>query len=253
VAFQPIARADADKFVKTYALYLESGPRKQKTMVHVVELLGCVAKGPTTDDALAATPDAIRAYLHFLTRHGEPVDPRAEFRTKIAEHVTKGQWLGNGDPALAFAFDRKPLTPKDVAAYVRRLEWSRAEVRQLIDGLTPRQLDAEPTKEKGRSIRAMLEHMLESEYFYLSSALGKVEGLPAAGSIVKKGGGDVLAWMGQVRRVEIERMRALTPTERSRSVEHWRQTWTARKALRRMLEHEWEHLVELSERLGEPL
>jgi len=34
---------------------------------------------------------------------------------------------------------------------------------------------------------------------------------------------------------------------------HWKRIWTARKVLRRMLEHEWEHLVELSERLCKPL
>jgi len=56
--------------------------------------------------------------------------------------------------------------------------------------------------------------------------------------------------MSYVRQIEFERIRALTPGERSQAVEHWKQTWTARKALRRMLEHEWEHRVELSERLG---
>jgi hypothetical protein len=45
----------------------------------------------------------------------------------------------------------------------------------------------------------------------------------------------------------------MTTDERSQVIEHWKQTWTARKALRRMLEHEWEHLIELSERLGAPL
>jgi len=45
-----------------YALYLESGPRQRKTMVHVLDLLGCIAPGPTTADALAVTPDAIRAF-----------------------------------------------------------------------------------------------------------------------------------------------------------------------------------------------
>jgi hypothetical protein len=48
----------------------------------------------------------------------------------------------------------------------------------------------------------------------------------------------------------IERLHALTPEERSMQVEHWKQTWSARKAMRRMLEHEWEHLIELRERLS---
>lgn len=238
--------------MKTYALYLESGPKKKRTMVHVPDLLGCVAKGPTTDEALAAAPDAIRAYLRFLERHGEDVDSQTEFRTRVAEHVTEGQWLGNGDPALVFTFDLKPLTPKDGERYIRRLEWSRAEVVKRVSGLTHARLEAEP-KDKGRSIRAMLEHMLESEHFYLCSALGTIEGLPPPGAIIRKREGDVLHWMSRVRQIEFERIRALTASERKQVVEHWKQTWTARKALRRMLEHEWEHLIELSQRLEKPL
>ena len=235
--------------MKTYALYLESGPKKKKTMAHVLDLLGCVAKGPTTEEALAATPDSIRTFLRFLNRHGEKADPDAPFNTKVVEHVTEGQWLGNGDPALVFAPDREPLETKDIHIYLQHLEWSRAEVVKRVSGLTHAQLEAEPPK--GRSIRAMLEHMLESEFFYLSS-LVKVEGLPSSGTIVQKRQGDLLAWMSHVRKVEIERIWSLTPDECTRAVEHWKQTWTSRKVIRRMLEHEWEHLVELSERLGKP-
>ena len=44
----------------TYDIYLESGPRHKTTMVHVLGLLGCIATGRTTGQALTATPDAIR-------------------------------------------------------------------------------------------------------------------------------------------------------------------------------------------------
>ncbi len=81
-----------------YPIYLESGPKRRKTMVHVLDLLGCVATGPSTEAALQATPDAIRAYLRFLRRHGEAADLDAPFTTPVAEHITEGQWLGNGSP-----------------------------------------------------------------------------------------------------------------------------------------------------------
>jgi hypothetical protein len=32
--------------VTVHDLYLESGPKRRKTMVHVLDLLGCVAVGP---------------------------------------------------------------------------------------------------------------------------------------------------------------------------------------------------------------
>lgn len=56
-----------------YGLYAESGPRHKKTMVHVLDLLGCVVRGATTEDALAAAPEAIRDYLAFLRRHKSAV------------------------------------------------------------------------------------------------------------------------------------------------------------------------------------
>ena len=40
--------------------------------------------------------------------------------------------------------------------------------------------------------------------------------------------------------------------ERAAQVPHGQKLWTARRALRRCLEHEWEHLMELSRRLGLP-
>src|SRR2546425_682760 len=79
-------------------LYLESGPRRKTTMVHVLDLLGCVANGPTTEAALEAAPDAIREYLRFLRRHGAAAEPGAPFTTSIAAHVMEGSWIGYGDP-----------------------------------------------------------------------------------------------------------------------------------------------------------
>lgn len=88
--------------MNTCDLYVEFGPKRRKTMVHVPYLLGCIATGATTEETLAGAPEAIRAYLGFLSRHGEDVDPRATFETRIAQHVTEGDWLGNGSPYLLF-------------------------------------------------------------------------------------------------------------------------------------------------------
>jgi predicted RNase H-like HicB family nuclease len=65
--------------------------KKKKTMVHVLDLLGCVAKGSTTDEALDRTPEAISAYLRFLKRHGQMVDPDSACETVVAEHITEGE------------------------------------------------------------------------------------------------------------------------------------------------------------------
>src|SRR5687768_16467560 len=106
-----------------YKLYAESGPKHRKTQVHVLELLGCTVNGETTEAALDAAPDAIRTYLHYLKQHGEDVDPVEPFSTEVAENVTTGIWLGNGDPYPGFAPDFEPLSKADLETYVQRLDW----------------------------------------------------------------------------------------------------------------------------------
>ena len=216
-------------------------------MVHVLELLGCIANGPTTEEALARTPAANHEYQRFLARHGDPVDLSAEIETQIAEHITEGVWLGNGDPSLVFQPDLEPLTAEAAEVYIQRLAWMGEEMAALAGGLSQEALQEKPPK--GRSIQGILEHVLESEYAYMY-AFGRPEGLPGSGSIVKKREGDLLDWMAYVRGREIERLRSLSEQERSEPFIHWKYTRTARKVMRRMLEHQWEHLVELKARLA---
>lgn len=231
-----------------YKLYLESGPRRKKTMVHVLEQLGCVSTGSTTDLALEKTPDAIRHFLQFRDRHGDSVDLEGEIQTEIAVHVTEGIWLGNGDPSIVFGPDLVPLETEEVESLIRRLEWMRLDMVDLVGALNDVELEKKP--EKGRPIRVILEHILESEYQYMY-AFGRPEGLPGSGSIVRKREGTLLEWMAYVRSIEIEKLRGLTWEQRSEPFIHWKYTRTARKVMRRMLEHQWEHLVEIEERIGQ--
>jgi len=80
VSAEEDVEADDRDALTEYGLYLEPGPKRRKTMVHVLDLLGCIANAPTTEDALAATPEAIEAYLRFLKRIGEDIDPDAPSR-----------------------------------------------------------------------------------------------------------------------------------------------------------------------------
>lgn len=235
----------------TYDLYLESGPRRRKTMVHVLDLLGCVAVGPTTDDALAATPAAIRAFRRFLRRHGEAVDPDAPFATRVAEHVTEGDWLGNGSPYIAFGPDLQPVTEAEIETYLRRFGWMREELTGWAQGQTAAQLDAAPAS-GGRTARAVLLHVLGATGAYLAAALGRAPGFSAVHGAAERGELDVVDALRRTEAMAGERVRAASPEERA-AVRHLPAgPRTLRKALRRMLEHEWEHLAELSRRPGGP-
>jgi predicted RNase H-like HicB family nuclease/uncharacterized damage-inducible protein DinB len=234
----------------TYGLYLESGPKRRKTMVHALHLLGCVAVGATTDEALAATPEAIRAFLRFLRRHGEPVDPDAPLATEVVEHVMQGFWLGNGSPYLVFGLDLEPLTAEEIETHLRRFRWMREELASWVATQTDEELDAASTS-GGRTARAVLLHVLGPNY--LAGPLGGAPGFSALHGAAERGELNLAEALLRAPALAAERIHAATPEQRAAVQEHPTQgPRTLRKGMRRMLEHDWEHRAELARRPGGP-
>lgn len=234
--------------VSKYALYLESGPQRKSTLVHVVDLLGCAWFAPTTDEAVAAAPEEIGAYLRYLKRHGEKVDPKTPVATRVAEHITKGDFLGHGSPQAVYTPDRKHVTPAELVTFLRRLEWSRADLLGLVKGTSAKALDAKPAN--GRSLRDMLLHVLGADAGYLANSLGAVKEVNAPINAAGRGELDVRIALQEARDAAIARLTKLTPAERAFVKEHPSGTRTMRKTIRRMLEHEWEHRREIARRFG---
>jgi hypothetical protein len=231
-----------------YALYLESGPKMKTTMVHVFDLLGCLANGPTTDAALEATPGEIREFLRFLKRHGEDVDPDAPFTTTIATHVMEGSWIGQGDPAPGFAPDFEALIPEDETAYRSRFQWLGEDIGALIDQVRSDELGEKPSK--GRVLGDIVTHIANAEpEYFRASGIGKPEGVKEAlRAIEAQPGalGPALADLWQLLDSQLER---ITPEVRTAQVQRGEKLWTARRGFRRALEHPWEHLREMQRRL----
>jgi predicted RNase H-like HicB family nuclease len=232
-----------------FDLCLESGPRRRKTMVHVFGLLGCVAVGPTTEEALAATPDAIRTYLRFLRRIGEPVHPGAPFEVRVAEHVTEGEWLGNGSPYVLFGPDLEPVSAGEIETLLGRFHGLQEELAAWTAARSDDELDAPPA-DGGRTARAIILHVLGPIGPYLAAALGGAPGFSRVVTAAERGELGLSEALRLVDGMAAERVRATTPEERSTVRVRERDQRTLRKALRRMLEHDWEHLAELSRRPG---
>jgi len=232
---------------RTYDLYLESGPKRRKTMVHVLGLLGCIANGPTTEDALERTPEAIRRYLRFIAERGGRLDAEAPFRTLVVEHVTEGQWLGNGDPTIMFGRDEVVPTKAEIASCAERFGWIRADTVSMVGGLEDEQLLAKP--KVGRPIAGIVEHLVEPTRFYLRNVLGPVEDLNEVAAQMRRGGITPTEALAAMIEPTAQRLISMTVEERSRRVPHGAALWTARKMLRRLLEHEWEHHEEIARRL----
>ena len=231
-----------------YSLYLESGPRKRTTMAHVLDLLGCFAREGTTEAALEAAPDAISAYLHMLKRHGDAVDPEASFTMSVAEHVMEGAWLGYGNPAPGFSPDFEPLTEEELHRLLQRLEWLHADLLGLLEGIPYERYLAEPPV-RGRILYDIVTHVAESHKEYFRSALGNMADLTAALRVVKQGPEVLPDALGEMYRITSARMARITEEERVQMTPRGQVIWTAKRMLRRMLEHEWEHILEIEERL----
>ncbi|MEX2373219.1 MAG: hypothetical protein WD800_05400 [Dehalococcoidia bacterium] len=236
-----------------YALYLESGPQRKKTMVHVLELAGCIANGPTTEAALDATPEAIRAFRRFVARHGEDIDAGAEFTTHVAEHIAEtGRWLGNGSPYANYAPDEQPLTPRESEVSLARFMAIRETLAAWAGTQSAAALDATPA-DGGRPARAILLHVLGPTGANLSTSLGGARGFSALHTQAEGGTVDLGEALLTSAGMAADMVRAATPEQRRALIEKDSgDRRTLRKSVRFLLEHDWEHLAELSRRKGGP-
>lgn len=227
-----------------YALYLESGPQRKRTLAHVLDLLGCVLQADTTDEAVAAAPDAIRAYLRYLRRHGEKVDPDERIATRLAEHNIEGLFSGQA----IWPQDLKPLAPVALARYARWLDWSRADLLALVKGIDEKRLRAKPAK--GRSLRDILLHVLGADKGYVYALVGPLKAVGEPTNAADRGDLDLRIALEEAGAAATDRLQMLTPAERAGVRKAGQSTYSAHRIIRRMLEHEWEHRREIAARLG---
>ena len=231
----------------TYGLYLDHGPKRRTTMVHVIDLMGCVANGPTTHGVLEATPGAVRGFLTFLAAHGDAVEPDAPFDVRIIEEITEGVWLGQG--IAVFGPDRDPVKPAELDRLVERHGWIREATLAAVADLSASDLDAAP--EHGRPLGGILQHVMGAEGSYLSSGLAANRRLNALSRSAENGEIDVREALAEGAELFAADLRAATPAQRKAVIQRGQSIGSVRRTLRRSLEHGWEHLQEIRTRLSE--
>ena len=233
-----------------YDLFLESGPKRRRTMVHVPALLGCTANGPTTDAALDATPEAIRAYRRFLVRAGEAIDPDDTVDLAVVEHIMTGQMLGDGSPYLSFSVDAAPVTDDEIELGIGRLSAMLGELATWAATRSDAELDAEPVA--GRTAREILLHVIGGQGPSLSIALGTAPGFGAIHGAAKRGERPIPMALTEAADLAAAQLRATDERQRSHTRQMSSGSYTLRKAIRHSLEHAWNHLAELSRRPDGP-
>ncbi|HET8570051.1 MAG TPA: DinB family protein [Candidatus Limnocylindria bacterium] len=227
-----------------YRLFAHTGPQRKATQVYVLDLVGCCLYRRTADDAIRDAPDEIRAYLSWLRRHGEDVDPDAPVDATVVEESHAGGFIGSAEVVS----DVEPVTPREIERYARWLEWGREDLLALVEGLGAKALDAKPAQ--GRSVRSILEHVLGADKGYLYSGLGVTKSVGDPTNAALAGRMDLFEALRTARVAAIERIRRATAAERSRVRKGGRSTHTLRRSLRAMLSHEWQHRREIEARLG---
>lgn len=98
----------------------------------------------------------------------------------------------------------------------------------------------------------MLLHVLGHTAAYVSAVIGTVPGVSALQTQAERGAIPIGEALRRAAALVVERIAGATPEQRAAVIQRPKEVRTLRKALRRLLEHDWEHLAELSRRPGGP-
>lgn len=200
-------------------------PREGYCLASIPALPGCVASGRTRDEAVANARRAWTAYLGLLETRG----------------VSTDHWKGVAPDALPvsdapegglFDEDTAPIEEHDLRDFLHVFEAQHAALTALVAGIPRDQLERPPGGEAW-SIRQTLEHMMSTQ----ASLLSRLEEWPD----------DPFNTLQAIHRIVFQRFTVMEPQDTEKRTVFDGRTWTVRRVMRRILEHEWEHYVHVQE------
>ena len=224
-------------------------------MAHVAELPGCFAVGSDASRAAASVPRAIVAFLAWLRKHREPLVPEALISRPsmadlyVAQVFSQGAPLQAGSYASLFEFDMVAWNDEKLERTLRWLSYSRADLLSLVEGMDETVLKSRLLG-PDRTLWDTLRHLANAEYGYINRIAGPLEGVEP---VTPTEPSDVRERLATVRDILERRARAIPSEERGQVIyPTWAarpdEPWTLQKALRRAIEHEQEHVGEISDR-----
>ncbi len=214
----------------------------ERTIAWALNYPGCYAYGADQLAAETNFPDAARKYVAWVGAHGgawlQPGDESglineetfdAYFVDATFDRVERG---GGSMVESFFRHDWKPLTAEDIDRALQSLEWTRQDLFNVIEPLTPMQLRQKADGERW-DINGILNHIGSAEWWY-QERLGhpfpaREEDLPPE----------------PLRRLELVRGHLLRLLPQMQGVDRVLgldgELWSPRKMLRRALWHERDH------------
>jgi len=224
-----------------------------RCMAHAMDLPGCIARAETREAALSQVPQAIREYHAWLRRHGEAVLPPCEpLELRVGGEARGSGPFDPGDAAALFPPDCEPISREEIECFFCLMAYSRSDLLGLALGLPDELLDWE--RGPGSfSIRRVLRHVGNAEEWYVSRIV-PVDRLPLEWQDDEAM--PTFEFLAMERRTALAQLRALDTEQRSGMfrpsawTDHPEEPWTARKVLRRFVEHEREHSGQVAEILA---
>ncbi len=213
---------------KKYLVYIETGGdpiTRPGPVAHVPDLPGASARGKTIEEAKEKIRDAIKEYVRLLRDVGEQV-PRFSEGIELEFQEADG---------ATFLTDYDGLRPNEMETLFRWMAVSRQELMDLVKDL-PEEAMAWKANEESSSIREILCHLAEADLWYTD----RLTRWPEA----------PLFRLAAARGVALERLRDMSEEKRASVTTFDGEDWTPRKVVRRMLEHEREHIHEIRELLA---
>ncbi len=215
----------------------------------VLDLPGCRTIGRDREESLALVPVVIAEYLAWLKSHGADVDPDGPAEFKVIEEVTS-------EHEFCFAADGEPLTSEDLDAVLRLTDFAAADLIAVYDRLPEVLRDWRPPESAVkidniypdvRSIREMMAHATGSAGFFVRN-LGSPDAWqppdadPLDPDAVRLAANERLKDMSDDELSEVFRR---PDTRRGGYSE-----WSARKVIRRVINHQRFHAKEIEQRLA---
>jgi predicted RNase H-like HicB family nuclease/uncharacterized damage-inducible protein DinB len=209
-------------------------------IAHVPDLPGCFAAHDERDEAIAAAPKAIEAYVAWCAAAGIRISGVSPPMV-VSEVVRAWQYEPEYEVNAFFAADRPPVAADELPEYQRLLEASRRDLLQAVEGLDADAMQRAIPGERW-PIGGIVHHVARSELWYLDRL-----GLAFPRNDLSPEPVDAIQ---QVRQHLLAMLKSLSG--QIGVVALAGEVWSARKVLRRTLWHERDHTQHILKLRGRP-
>lgn len=237
--------------MSTLDIYLDVAA-SGRVMAHLLEPPGLGVRFPSREEMARRLPAVLDAHLAWLRSHGEPV-PAALITFRVVEEAAIAGDFESGDDVGFYAPDAVPPTPQEVERYLRIGGCAHADLLSLVEGLDNEALDWVRDAQT-RSIRQVVRHVVGAELWYMTRIIDD-PGVHSIPPTLQEADDRIDATEDMVERLRLvwdvfpRWASDLSPEQRARiTVPTWftqitDERWTARKMLRRCIEHCREHTL----------